>query len=138
MNRMEVELNQETIQHLIGMAQEFHTGEDITFDEEPVVAGGGWSEQAPVSDGGDPYYRELRHAIDDIEPDQQVTLLALMRVGRGDFSADEWDEALAQAEESGTEHAADDLIGTELLAVYLDEGLAQLDLAAEEDTQAAA
>ena len=127
MNRMEVELNQETIQHLIGMAQEFHTGEDITFDEEPVLAG-----------GGDPYYRELRHAIDDIEPDQQVTLLALMRVGRGDFSADEWDEALAQAEESGTEHAADDLIGTELLAVYLDEGLAQLDLTAEEDTQAAA
>ena len=138
MNRMEVELNQEAIQHLIGMAQEFHTGEDVTFEEGPAVAAGGWSAQVPANDGGDPYYRELRHAIDEIEPEQQVSLAALMRVGRGDFSAEEWDEALAEAEESGTEHAADDLIGTEMLAVYLDEGLAQLHLTADEGTQAVA
>ena len=138
MSRMEVALNQETIQLLIGTAHEFHTREDVTFDEEPAVASDDWSQQVVANYGGDPYYRELKNAIDDLEPDQQVSLVALMWVGRGDFSAEEWDDALAQAEERWTEHTADYLIGTALLADYLGEGLSQLPSTDDEAEETAA
>ena len=50
-------------------------------------------------------------------------------LGRGDYAVGEWASALALARERWTEHAAEYLIGTPLLADYLTEGLDQLDAA---------
>jgi len=131
MARNEIELNSETIELVIEKAHEFHTRDDVTFDEEPALASEDWSRQVAEGFGGDPHYREIKNIIDDLEPDQQVSLVALMWVGRGDFSAAEWPEALAQAEDRWSEHTADYLIGTALLADYLGEGLSQLQSADE-------
>ena len=73
--------------------------------------------------GNDPYYQELKTTIDDLEPDQQMTLVALMWVGRGDYALDEWGEAMEFAEESWTDHTAEYLLGTPLLSDYLQEAL---------------
>lgn len=132
MTRIEVDLNSETVEFLVEKAHEFHTRDDVIFDEEPELASEDWSRRVTEDYGGDPYYQELRNVINDLEPDQQVTLVALMWTGRGDFAADEWQDALAQAEESWTDHTADYLIGTALLADYLTEGLSQLQSANEE------
>jgi len=35
-------------------------------------------------EGPDPTYAELKTTIDDLEPDQQIRLVALMWLGRGD------------------------------------------------------
>lgn len=136
MTRFELELNSETVELLIEKAREFHTRDDVIFGDEPALASEDWSRQVFESYGGDPYYQELRNTIDDLEPDQQVSLVALMWLGRGDFAPDEWPEALAQAEERWTDHTADYLIGTALLADYLDEGLSQLQSADEEEEAA--
>ena len=40
---------------------------------------------------------EIVAQIEDLEPDQQAELVALMWIGRGDFEADEWTEAVALA-----------------------------------------
>jgi hypothetical protein len=125
----EFELNRDTVQFLIDKAHEFHTRDDVTFEEEPEVADEYWSSQVVADFGGDPYYQELKTTIDDLEPDQQMSLVALMWVGRGDFSMNEWVEALQNAEESWTDHTADYLIGTALLADYLAEGLQQFETA---------
>jgi hypothetical protein len=77
-------------------------------------------------DGQDPAYAELKATIDDLEPDQQVSLVSLMWLGRGDYAVDEWARALADARGSWNERTADYLIGTPLLADYLREGLDQL------------
>lgn len=71
---------------------------------------------------------ELRDAIDGLNTDEQEELLALIWVGRGDFTAGEWKAAMAQARESRTASEADYLIGTPLLADYLEEGVAALGL----------
>ena len=42
---------------------------------------------------------EIAGEIEDLEPDQQAELVALMWIGRGDFDADEWEEARALAAE---------------------------------------
>jgi hypothetical protein len=54
-------------------------------------------------------------------------LVALMWVGRGDYSLEEWDEALKFAEETWTERTAEYLVGTPLLADFLAEGLQQFE-----------
>ena len=49
-----------------------------------------------------------------------------MWVGRGDFSSDEWEAAVSQAEESWTENTAEYLVSVSMLSDYLAEGLEQL------------
>ena len=49
-----------------------------------------------------------------------------MWLGRGDFGVEEWESALQQAREAWTPRTADYLIGTPLVADYLEEGLSEL------------
>jgi hypothetical protein len=123
----EFNLNRDTVRFIIDAAQEFHSQDDVNFDEEPDFDNDDFSRQLSSDFAGDPYYQEIRNTIDDLEPDQQVSLVALMWVGRGDFSLDEWEEAVQQAADSWTPRTADYLIGTALLADYLAEGLDQLE-----------
>ena len=65
----------------------------------------------------------MTSVINDLEPDQQVSIVALMWLGRGDYTIDEWDDVIAQAKEQWTDHTAEYLISTPLLSDYLAEGL---------------
>lgn len=104
-------LNEETVRFIIDKAREFQMlGESGSEDTEER----------------DPAYAELKATIDDLEPDQQIDLVSLMWVGRGDYAVDEWERALADARASWNARTADYLIGTPLLADYLTEGLDQL------------
>ena len=123
----EIDLNRETIQFLIDRSREFHTRDDVSFDEEPDVDDEDWSQQVSTSFASDPYYQELKTTIEDLEPDQQITLVALMWVGRGDFASSEWADAQKEAAESWTTNTADYLIGTPMLSDYLAEGVEQLE-----------
>lgn len=123
----EFELNRDTVQFIIDKSREFHTRDDVNFDDEPETPNDDWSRQIAADFAGDPYYRELKTTIEDLEPDQQVSLVALMWVGRGDYSSEEWNEAIGHAEDSWNNHTADYLIGTALLSDYLAEGLEQLE-----------
>ena len=119
----EFELNRDTVQFVIDKAHEFHTKDDVEFDDEPEIANEDWSRQLTADYGGDPYYQELKSTIEDLEPGQQMMLVALMWLGRGDFALTEWDEAMNHAENSWNDHTADYLIGTALLGDYLANGL---------------
>lgn len=74
-----------------------------------------------------PTLKELVAAIRSLNEDERVELLALMWVGRGDFSAAEWKEALSTANERHNGYEAKYLVGTPLLGDYIEEGLAALD-----------
>jgi hypothetical protein len=56
-----------------------------------------------------------------------MMLVALMWLGRGDYALEEWEDALEFAEETYTDHTAEYLVGTPLLADYLAEGLQQFE-----------
>ncbi|PWE18609.1 hypothetical protein DDZ18_03115 [Marinicauda salina] len=74
----------------------------------------------------DPTFDELTQAIDACNVDEKADLLALIWVGRGDYAADEWDEARRQAEDALDEHLAAYVAGTPLSSDYLEEGLSAL------------
>lgn len=89
----------------------------------------------PADDGGvdiledfadDPTYLELRAALESLNVDELQELLALTLIGRGDFTAGEWDDALAEAEDGMDEHTIDALVAIPALGDYLEEGFTAL------------
>ena len=70
---------------------------------------------------------EIREVIAGLNDDERTDLVAIMFIGRGDFEADEWADALRTARDrSGGGSTADYLLGIPNLGDLLDEGLAAL------------
>jgi hypothetical protein len=76
--------------------------------------------------GDDPVAEEIRGVVEDLNEDEQVELVALIWVGRGDFAAAEWEEALAAARERHTGPSSAYLLGMPLLGDLLEEGFTAL------------
>lgn len=120
-----IELNPDTVRFIADKAREFQAGDSVNLPEAPVALEiDEWGEQVLAEHAENFTYRELASTIDDLEPDQQVSLVALMWLGRGDFTLDEWPQALVRAGEEHNARTAQYLIATPLLSNYLEEGLA--------------
>jgi hypothetical protein len=76
--------------------------------------------------GDNPAEQELAEALGALNEDERADVLALMWLGRGDFDASEWRDGLEQAHQAGDERDARYLMGTPLLADYLEQGQALL------------
>jgi len=63
---------------------------------------------------------------------ERVELLALAWLGRGDYTKEEWREVLEEARRVHDEKETQYLIGTPLLADYLEEGLSELGYSLED------
>jgi hypothetical protein len=75
----------------------------------------------------------LRAAILALNEDEQAALIGLALVGRGDFTAEEWEEALEQAaDRDGGEDAAELLLGMDNFGDLLAEGVAAFGLSLED------
>lgn len=77
-------------------------------------------------------YQELADALDGLSELERIELLALTWLGRGDYSKEEWRDALRDARQVHDEKETDYLIGTPLLADYIEEGLSQLGYSIED------
>lgn len=111
---------------IIVKAREFDAQEQVV---EPNPA------SDPIDDGfrsvleghaDDSTYDELKTYIEDLDIDEQCALVALTWLGRGDFGAEEWNEARQLARERHSEHTAEYLLGMPMLGDHLQEGLTQL------------
>jgi hypothetical protein len=80
----------------------------------------------------DSVQQELTAFINGMDEDEQIDLVTLVWLGRGDGTIGEWDELRAQAAEVHTTHTAGYLIGTPLLGDLLEEGLAKLGLSCDD------
>jgi len=105
-------INLENVRFIIDKAHEFQM-----LDPEAAQDAG---------EDPDPAYAGLKAAIDDLEPDQQASLVGLMLLGRRDYAAEDWRRALKHARDGWNTRTADYSIQTPLLADYLTEGLEQL------------
>lgn len=73
----------------------------------------------------DPVEAELRSYISDLNDGAQIDLVSIMWLGRGDGPTD-WAEAQEVAANAHNDRTAEYLVGTPLLADYLEEGLAAI------------
>jgi hypothetical protein len=118
-----LDLSSDIVRNVIDKAREFHGQEDVVIPGPSGSSSGDWAMQVLASHSDDMSYQEVRSLIRDLEPDQQVSLVALMWLGRGDFTVDEWEDALAQAREQWNTRTAEYLLATPLVSDYLEEGL---------------
>ncbi|PZW45009.1 uncharacterized protein DUF3775 [Humitalea rosea] len=92
-------------------------------------------EDADEPDGSDAELDEesLSAFISELNEEEQTALIALAWVGRGDYEAEEWEEALKVAAERGAgKDTATYLLTMDMLGDLLGEGLAAFGIAAEE------
>lgn len=126
-------LNPELVCNIIIKAREFHAkeGVDIDINEDTESSNDDWYAQVLETYADDLTYQELQLSINDLEPDQQASLVALMWIGRGDFDGTEWNAAFAEALRQHNNRTAEYLLSTPLVADYLEEGLKQLGYSCE-------
>jgi len=125
----------EKICNLIARARAFHAKEEVVIPEQPSSPTDNWALQVLADHKDDPSYQELRYLIGGMDEEEQTNLVALMWLGRGDYSEDEWNEALDDARGRLSDHTAEYVIATPLVADYLEEGLSALGYTCEGITE---
>ena len=123
----------ERLAFIITKAREF----DAEVPVEPDAAAGSDppdddERQVLLDTPDNPTEEELRDAINGLGPPERQELLALMWLGRGDYDAESWLEALREAGGSTIANVTDYFIGTPLLGDYLEEGASALGLSLED------
>jgi Protein of unknown function (DUF3775) len=122
----------ETLAYIIIKAREYSA-------EVPPVDPGSGSNPADdaeldVLEGtvDNPTYEELVNGINSLNEAHRIELLALTWLGRGDYIKEEWREAITEARRIHDKKETDYLVGTPLLADYLEQGLSQLGYSIED------
>ena len=95
------------------------TREDVADEDGPEAREGG-------------EFNELKEFIDNLSEDERAELVALTWIGRGTYTAEDWDEAVEVAREEHPHRVGAYLLGQPLLADELEEGLAEFDLSCED------
>ena len=91
-----------------------NSGSNPTDDEGPATL---------QDDPDNLTHAEVVAAIEDLGPDQQSEIVALMWIGRGDYDAAEFAEAVNEARRRGNRRTAKYLLGMPMLGDWLEEGL---------------
>lgn len=79
-------------------------------------------------DGGDPVVREITGFINAMTEDEQIDLVALMRLGRGDGTIEDWEDLRSEAADGRDRNTTSYLLGEPLVSDYLAEGLDEFGL----------
>ena len=80
----------------------------------------------------DSVVQELRGFIGALTEDEQIDLVALAWLGRGDGNIDDWDELRAEASRAHNNRTASYLLGMPLLPDHLEDALSEIGLSCEE------
>jgi hypothetical protein len=74
----------------------------------------------------DPVVEELTSFIDSLSEDEQIDLVALTWLGRGDYTAAEWAAVRSDAAAAHNDRTSGYLLGMPLLGDFLEEGLSMV------------
>ncbi|MGX9966379.1 DUF3775 domain-containing protein [Roseomonas sp. F4] len=125
---LDLGISLEVVATLVDHARAVQGTEVVDLDLDPDAEPGEVNEDEEELDED-----SLRAAILALNEDEQAAVIALALVGRGDFTAEEWEEALEQAaEREDGEDAAALLLGMDNFGDLLAEGVAAFGLSIEE------
>lgn len=125
-------ISPEKVCFIVVKAREFDVKDIVTDPDSASNA----SDDAMISvledHRDDPVAQELRGFIGALSEDEQVDLVALAWLGRGDGTLDDWDELRAEALRAHNNRTASYLLGMPLLPDHLEDALSQLGLSCQE------
>ncbi|MCC8978188.1 DUF3775 domain-containing protein [Bradyrhizobium acaciae] len=129
----ELTISPEKVGFLIEKAREFDVKEEIV---DPDSGSNGTDDEmidVLEDDGSDPVAREITGFINALSEDEQVDLVALMRLGRGDATIEEWADLRREAARGRNGRTASYLLGEPMLGDFLAEGLDEFGLAPSDE-----
>ncbi len=107
-------------------AREFDA-KDVETDPDPASNPSDDSMLAVLeSHADDPTYQELQEFIDGLTEDEQIDLVAITWLGRGDGEVGDWEELRREAQRSHNNHTAAYLLAKPMLPDHLIDGLSAL------------
>ncbi|MBK5958559.1 hypothetical protein CCR97_10110 [Rhodoplanes elegans] len=115
-------ISPEKVCYVIMKAREFEV-QDVATDSDDDADESSWSALDARRD--DPTYRELKAFIRSLNQDEQVDLVALTWLGRGDGALDDWDDLRAEAARAHNKRTADYLLSKPMLPDHLQDALDQ-------------
>ncbi|WP_027530708.1 DUF3775 domain-containing protein [Bradyrhizobium sp. WSM3983] len=128
----ELAISAEKVAFIIEKAREFDV-KDVASDSDSGSNPSDDDEIDVLEDtNSDPVAAELAGFIRAMNEDEQIDLVTLMWIGRGDGEADEWDDLRARAAEARAEYkaprreAVQYLLGEPMLGDFLADGMDEL------------
>jgi len=123
-------ISAEDVGYLIVKAREFDVKEASSDPDSGSNATDDNMIDVLQDNGSDPVASEIAGFINSLSEEEKIDLVALMRLGRGDGTIEEWDDLRREAadERERNRHTARYLLGQPLLGDYLADGLAAFGL----------
>jgi hypothetical protein len=130
----EISISDEKLCFIIEKAREFDV-KDVVTDPN---SGSNPADDAMIAvledHRDDPVVQELIAVIKSMSVDEQIDLVALTWLGRGDGGIEAWSELRAEAARAHNRHTAAYLLGIPLLADYLEEAASLFGIECEGET----
>lgn len=124
----ELSISTEQVEFLILKAREFDAKEGVSDPDEGSNATDDGMIDVLEDNADDPVVREIAGFINALSIDEQIDLVTLLRLGRGDGTANDWDYLRAEVAGSMNRRVASYLLGQPMLGDLLAEGLNELGL----------
>jgi hypothetical protein len=128
-------ISTENVAFLIVKAREFDVKEANSDPDSGSNASDDNMIDVLEDNGSDPVAREITGFINALTEEEKIDLVALMRLGRGDATIEEWDDLRREVAEDTDLRVARSLLGEPLLGDYLADGLAAFGLSWVDDDE---
>jgi Protein of unknown function (DUF3775) len=122
----------EKVCFIIVKAREFDVKDVVTDPDDGSNATDDSMVSVLEDHGDDPVVDEIRGFMAAMNEDEQIDLVALTWLGRGDGTIDDWDELRAEATRAHNKRTASYLLGIPLLSDHLEEALSQFGRSCED------
>jgi hypothetical protein len=122
----DLSISPEKVCYIIAKAREFDPKDVVTDPDDASNPSDDKMISVLEDHRDDPVVQEISAAIFAMSQDEQIDLVTMTWLGRGDGSIEDWDELHAEATRAHNKRTASYLLGMPLLADYLDEALSEL------------
>jgi hypothetical protein len=125
-------ISSESVCFIIVKAREFDVQDVVTDRDSGSNASDDGMASVLEAHADDLTLTEVRAFIAALSDDEQIDLVALMWLGRGDGTVEDWVDLRDEAQQRHNNRTASYLLGEPLLSDYLEEGLSQFGLSCAE------
>ena len=129
----ELSISEQKLCFIIAKAREFDVKDVVTDPDDASNATDDAMLSVLEDHKDDPVVQELTAVIFAMSEDEQVDLVALTWLGRGDGTIEDWSELRAEAARAHNRRTASYLLGIPLLSDYLEEAISQFGISCNEE-----
>jgi Protein of unknown function (DUF3775) len=125
-------VSSESVCFIIVKAREFDAQDVVTDPDSGSNAADDGAASVLEAHSDDLTQTELTAFINALSEEEQTDLVALLWLGRGDGTLDDWDDLRDEAQRQHNKRTAAYLLGEPLLSDHLEEGLSQFGFSCED------